>query len=89
MSLTWGSWSTPAVPDPTNTAELTLRANHPSVPPSSEEMALQCTISLFTAIDMSQQDMLDLMAPLYDALVSSGWLNVSLSQTAGVERSAS
>ena len=89
MSLTWGSWSTSALPDPTNTAEMRLTATRPTSPPSEEESVIQCAIDLFVASSMSQQDLLDLLTPLHDALVTAGWSNVTLSQATTAERSAS
>ena len=89
MSLTWSSYSTPDTTGDIQTAEVSITAEYDFSQQYEDNVTIACTVDFSCPPEVSQQEMLDMLTPLHDALVTAGWANVTVSQKAVVIRTAS
>lgn len=86
MSLTWDSYSTPDTGLQANGVPVVHLSGEYDFSPTYEDTAnIDCVINFSEGHGLSQQDMLDMLTPVYDALVNAGWV-VGVHQDAVVER---
>lgn len=89
MSLTWEPYSTPSTTDEIQNAVVSFSARHKLPDAYEGDANISFDVQFNCPPGISQVDMLDLLTPIHDALVSNGWTDVTVAQSARVSRTAS
>lgn len=89
MSLTWNAYSTPDTTGNIQTAQVKFSAEYDFSGAYEDNAIIDFTVNFTCYPTTSQQGMLDMLTPLHDALVNAGWVNVTVTQSADVLRTAS